>query len=477
MKRYNCTSSDKRGAFGLCMEEHKEGAFVPFSEVSGLADTVMKMGGRCTLLADLLLEVTKIVPAIGVAIDDLPVVDAFLERIENALAGQELWHSSNDTLTMMMDELHDICVGLDAPGGAQNGAEAWDLVKGARDRVLASLNHGRPDTEWTDATTSPVAADYRELQEQHDQLQSKHKVALDLLQESHEVMRRIIPPLPQDCANRSDLLDRIEVVLAGRQQNNPVTITETIRTAPERIWLQVGDQSHYHSEPFPEHHDEVSWCADSVMPCEVPYVRADLADKMPERHPDDAAVDLFAVAMKAKLASARAKGRSGWDDPAACSVEFLADLLVNHVGKGNPGNFEDIANLAMMLHQRGADPTVLAHAVTLTTCSRCKGHGMIGGVTGQTPESMDFWEAECPDCSGRGKIKVEGRTITEGQELELITVLQSIVNGFSDDPAHDAAALLKRITGEVPWTGYSFQLPPRQGGEPCATEPPSSSKA
>ncbi|HDO1329358.1 TPA: hypothetical protein P2Q98_001943 [Aeromonas veronii] len=71
--------------------------------------------------------------------------------------------------------------------------------------------------------------------------------------------------------------------------------------------------------------------------------------------------------------------------------------------------------------------------------------------------------------------KETGRIITEGQEAELVTVLQSIVNGFSDDPAHDAAALLKRITGEVPWTGDSFQLPPHQGGEPCAIEPRSSS--
>ena len=60
-----------------------------------------------------------------------------------------------------------------------------------------------------------------------------------------------------------------------------------------------------------------------------------------------------------------------------------------------------------------------------------------------------------------------GRTLTEDQEFELTTVLQSIANGFSDDPAHDAAALLKRIAGEVPWTGDSFLLPPRQGGEPC----------
>ena len=70
-----------------------------------------------------------------------------------------------------------------------------------------------------------------------------------------------------------------------------------------------------------------------------------------------------------------------------------------------------------------------------------------------------------------------GRTLTEDQEFELTTVLQSIANGFSDDPAHDAASMLKRIAGEVPWTGDSFQIPPRQGGEPCATEPPLSSKA
>ncbi|ELY1969271.1 zinc finger-like domain-containing protein [Aeromonas salmonicida] len=205
-----------------------------------------------------------------------------------------------------------------------------------------------------------------------------------------------------------------------------------------------------------------------------------LAGKLPvpaDQHPDDAAVDRFVVAMKAKLAAAREKGRGGWDDPNACSVEYLADLLVDHVAKGNAGTFEDVANFAMMLHQRGADPAVLALAATLTTCTRCEGHGMIGGITGQTPESMDFWEAGCPDCDGRGKLKLSARTITEGQEFELTTVIQAIASGFSDDPAHDAAALLKRITGEVPWTGDSFQLPPRQGGEPCATEPRSSSPA
>lgn len=292
MKRYNCTSSDKRGAFGLCMEEHKDGAFVPFSEISGLAEQLADATRQCGVMAD--------------------------------------------------------------------------LLRGANDSVYFHLES--PDSR-----------------------------------------------------------------LSGEEAGKLIALTESIADA--------------------------------------------LAGKLPEQHSDDAAVDRFAAAMKVKLAAARAKGRGGWDDPAACSVEYLADLLVDHVGKGNCGTFEDVANFAMMLHQRGADPAVLAHSATMTACSRCKGHGMIGGVTGQTPESMDFWEAECPDCSGRGKVKVEGRTITEGQELELITVLQSIVNGFSDDPAHDAAALLMRITGEVPWTGDSFQLPPRQGGESCALESRSSSPA
>lgn len=92
-----------------------------------------------------------------------------------------------------------------------------------------------------------------------------------------------------------------------------------------------------------------------------------------KQHPDDVAVDRFALAMKAKLADARTKGRSGWDDPARCSVEFLAQLLVGHIGKDNAGNFEDVANLAMMLHQRGADPYVLAEGNPSGTALDCRG--------------------------------------------------------------------------------------------------------
>lgn len=75
------------------------------------------------------------------------------------------------------------------------------------------------------------------------------------------------------------------------------------------------------------------------------------------QHPDDLAVDRFAAAMKEKMALARAKGRGGWNDPAQCSVERLATMLVEHIAKGDP---VDVANFAMMLHQRGAGLEVLA---------------------------------------------------------------------------------------------------------------------
>lgn len=66
-------------------------------------------------------------------------------------------------------------------------------------------------------------------------------------------------------------------------------------------------------------------------------------------HSDDVAVDLFAAAMKAKLAQKRAEGRGGWETP-ECTADFLSGLLRDHVEKGDP---LDVGNFAMMLHQRG----------------------------------------------------------------------------------------------------------------------------
>lgn len=79
---------------------------------------------------------------------------------------------------------------------------------------------------------------------------------------------------------------------------------------------------------------------------------------------DDSAVDKFSEAMKEKLAKSRAKGRYGWDDVFMCTNEHLAECLIAHLFKGNEGTFEDIANFAMMLHHRRADPKVLSNLAT-----------------------------------------------------------------------------------------------------------------
>lgn len=67
----------------------------------------------------------------------------------------------------------------------------------------------------------------------------------------------------------------------------------------------------------------------------------------PAQHPDDDAVDRFAVAMKVKLAASREKGRHGWQN---ATGPHLSSLLNEHMFKGDP---LDVGNLAMMLHQNG----------------------------------------------------------------------------------------------------------------------------
>lgn len=71
---------------------------------------------------------------------------------------------------------------------------------------------------------------------------------------------------------------------------------------------------------------------------------------VPPVHPDDAAVDAFAAAMKLKLAQAREQGRGGWNRPSECSQFRLSQYLRNCVDKGDP---VDVANFACFLWSRG----------------------------------------------------------------------------------------------------------------------------
>jgi len=73
-----------------------------------------------------------------------------------------------------------------------------------------------------------------------------------------------------------------------------------------------------------------------------------VASAQPEPcHPDDAAVDRFADAMKQKLAQAREKGRGGWQQ---CDPVELSIMLREHVEKGDP---RDVANFCMFLWSLG----------------------------------------------------------------------------------------------------------------------------
>ncbi|WP_323905953.1 hypothetical protein [Aeromonas caviae] len=201
MKRYNCTLSDKRGAFGLCMEEHKDGAFVTFSEVGPLNQRINQ-----------LLE----------------------ERNSSGLA------ISNAILVGVVPDKHPL-----------------------RSRLELLANHRKMLIEKSELC---------------DDL-------LDLIERMVNCMGLAGEEPEKDSCNpiKAWMYDAIST-MAGQQPKQSVAVTETIRTAPERIWLQVGDQASDGDYQFPEHHDEVSWCADSVVACEVPYVRADLADKVPEQH-------------------------------------------------------------------------------------------------------------------------------------------------------------------------------------------------
>lgn len=71
--------------------------------IDQLAAQLSDATSQCGVMAELLREGTKVIPAIGVAIDDLPVVDAFLERIEASLSGKLPESEVPDALVAMSD--------------------------------------------------------------------------------------------------------------------------------------------------------------------------------------------------------------------------------------------------------------------------------------------------------------------------------------------------------------------------------------
>ncbi len=103
---------------------------------------------------------------------------------------------------------------------------------------------------------------------------------------------------------------------------------------------------------------------------------------------DNRAVSSFSYAMRVKLAAKRLEGRGGWQDKEQCSNEYLSQLLREHVEKGDP---VDVANFAMMLHQRGErispSPVPIVMGVKpleWTTAALQHSYGLVIRI-GQTP--------------------------------------------------------------------------------------------
>lgn len=143
------------------------------------------------------------------------------------------------------------------------------------------------------------------------------------------------------------------------------------------MWMETGEPSC--SLWSPTYPDGRGWFIFSIHDTERGPVCVWVRPCALSAEEDEDCVDRFAAAMKVKLTAARSKGYACWHNPDACSSQQLAELLVLQLNKGNAGTFEDIANFAMMLHQRDAEPSILADVF------RCMLPGLLAQLRPQVP--------------------------------------------------------------------------------------------
>ena len=119
-----------------------------------------------------------------------------------------------------------------------------------------------------------------------------------------------------------------------------------------------------------------------------------VAEQQPAPHPDDAAVDRFAAAMKAKLAKKCSEGRTVWQEG---NSVYLSELLREHVEKGDP---VDVGNLAMMIHENGF--SIEKKPVRWATVSGCAEQtpdvsALVGALTMARETIASALRANAPD--------------------------------------------------------------------------------
>ena len=138
-----------------------------------------------------------------------------------------------------------------------------------------------------------------------------------------------------------------------REECNALSCNLTIEDVIDKTleWAALGQEPLFWYRPLregmyegPVHHRSVGGkMMRDEKPSEWKPLHEHAAPRVESTHPDDAAVDNFAMAMKEKLALSRSKGRSGWEQMPP--VELSA-MLHEHVEKGDP---LDVANFCMFL--------------------------------------------------------------------------------------------------------------------------------
>lgn len=156
----------------------------------------------------------------------------------------------------------------------------------------------------------------------------------------------------------------------------------------------------------------------------------------PKQHPDDAAVDRFAAAMKAKLARSREKGRHGWQN---CTAPHLSAMLYDHLYKADP---LDVGNFAMMLHQNRQAIELPFEARGRHTAPQ---PAPAQDVAGLLEWAVDRWHAEV---ANRPLQNVHRRALDDTWRQVILKLGGD--TGLLCGPAHDAlAAHDKQSGGEV----------------------------